>query len=103
RVVEAPAARGAGDEAELDQEGFDHIFDRIPRLGKPGSEGFYANRTSLVGLGNHGEVAAVHRVEAERIDFEPGERLVGHFSRDRAITADMGEIAHPAQQAAGDT
>src|SRR5690606_27470393 len=67
-VVEAASACSAGDQAELAQEGFDHVFDRIPRLGKPGSEGFYANRTSLVGLGNHGEVAAVHRVEAERID-----------------------------------
>ena len=48
------------------------------------------------------EIAAVELVEAERIDLEPAERLVGLAGVDRLDPVDGGEIADPAQEPRGD-
>ena len=100
-IIERPAARGPGDQAELDQIGFDHFLDRVARFGQAGRQRFHADRAALVDVGDHGEIAPVHRVEAEPIDLQPGQRLIG----DLAVTRPSprhGEIAHPPEQAAGD-
>ena len=96
------AAAGAQDEAFLDQEGLDHVFEGVAGLGQGGGQGFDADGAAVVVLGNAAEVAAVHGVEPEGIDLEPGQRRVGDQAVDGAVPGHGGEVAHAAQQAAGD-
>ena len=69
---------------------------------KPRGEGFDPDRAAAVEVGDHREIAAVHRVEPETVDLEPVERAVGDFGVDPVVARRMGEIAHPAEQPAGD-
>ena len=62
-----------------------------------------ADRTAAVVHGDGGEIAPVHGIEAKAVDFQPGQRFVGHGAIDHAITGDMGKVPHPAHQAASDT
>ena len=48
------------------------------------------------------EVAAVHLVEADRVDVEQAQRAVGERARHHRRALDGGEIPYPAQQAPGD-
>ena len=100
-AVEAAAAGRPGDEAELDQIGLDHFLDRVARLRQAGRERLHADRAALVDVRDHVEVAAIHRVEAERVDLQPLQRGIGDARVDYGLARDMGEVAHPPQQAAG--
>ena len=102
-IVEAAPARGAGHQAELDQERFDHFLDGVARFRKACRQRFDPDRPALVDVGNHREVAPVLRVEPQRIDFEPGQRIVGNGAGNAPAVGDMGEIAHPPQQAPRNT
>src|SRR6476659_197021 len=68
-VQAAPACR-AGNEAKLNEIGLDDVFDRIARLGEAGGERLHADWSATVEIGDHRQVAPVHRVEAERIDLQ---------------------------------
>ena len=48
------------------------------------------------------EIAPVHGVEPGGIDFQFAERAVGDLAVDGLGAVDMGEVAHAAQQPAGD-
>ena len=48
------------------------------------------------------EDALVHLVEAVLINFQHGERLVGHLGGDAALVLDLGVIADAAQEVVGD-
>ena len=61
-----------------------------------------ADRAAAVIHRDRGEIAPVHGVEAGGVDFERRQRLVGDRAVDRRRAADRSEIAHPAQQPAGD-
>ncbi len=101
-TVEAAPACGAGDEAELNEVRLDHVLDRVARLAEAGGQRFDADRPAAVKVGDHRQVAAVHRVESERVDLQPRQRAVGDLGVDRVGAEGMREIPHPAQQAAGD-
>ena len=101
-AVEAAAARGAGDQAELDEIGLDDVLDRVARFAEARGEGFDPDRAAVVEVGDHREVAAVHRVEPEAVDLEPAQGAVGGGGVDAVVARGMGEIAHAAEQAAGD-
>ena len=75
--VEAASARGAGDEAKLDQIGLDHFLDCIARLGKAGGQRLDADRTAAINVRNHHQIAPVHEVESKLIDLQPLQRGVG--------------------------
>ena len=101
-IVQAPPPRRSGDETKLDQIGLDHFLDRVARLGEAGGQRLHADRATLVDVGDHVEVAPVHRVEAELIDLHPVERAVGGPGVDLGHAGGMREIADPAEQPAGD-
>ena len=61
------------------------------------------DRPAAVKVGDHGQIAPVHRIEAQPVDFEPGQRPVGHSGVDRVGPRRMGEIAHAAKQPAGNS
>ena len=64
-AVQGTSSCRPGDEAKLNEIGFDHVLDRVARFGQAGGERFDPDRAALVGLGDHGEIAPVHRVEPE--------------------------------------
>src|SRR5262245_61353773 len=64
------AARGAGDEADLEEEGLDDLLEGAALLGERGGDGLDAHRAAVEALADHGQVAAVERVEARVIDRE---------------------------------
>src|SRR3954465_14842001 len=76
-AVEAAAASGAGDQAQLDEEGLDHLLDRVARLREAGGESLDPHRAALVEIGDHHEVAPVHRIKAELVDLHSSEGGVG--------------------------
>ena len=100
RAVQPAAARGAGDKAGLDQIGFHHILQRVARFGQAGGERLDADGAALVEVGDHPEIAPILRVEPKAVDLQPGQRIVGKAGVDRGL-ATGGEIAHTAEQAAG--
>ena len=69
--VQAPPPCRAGDEAELNEKGFDHFFKRVARFGKARGQRLDPNRPAAREVGDHGQVTAIDRVEAERVDFQP--------------------------------
>ena len=82
--------------------GLDHVLDRVARLAEARGERFDADRAAAVKVGDHGQIAPVHRVEAKRIDLQPRQRLVGDLGIDRCRPRGVGEIADPAKQPSGD-
>ncbi len=80
----------------------DHVLDRVAQFAQAGGERLHADRAAAVEVGDHGRIAPVHRIEAEMVDLEPRQGLVGGLCIDRRSADRMGEVAHPAQQAAGD-
>ena len=82
--------------------GLDDLLDGIARLGQRGGDGVDADRTAAEIDGDALQVAVVHGVEAALVDLELAQRLVGERAVDHRRAGDGGEVAHAAQQAAGD-
>src|SRR5215469_5800527 len=78
-----PPARRALDEAALDQEWLDDLLDGVARLRQSSRDGLDPDRAAAVVERHHGEIAAVHGVEAGDVDLELGERAVGGLAVDR--------------------
>src|SRR5690349_6008342 len=92
-----PAARRPLQKTLLDQKWLDDLLDGIARLGQRGGERLNADRTAAVVLGDGREVAAVHRVEACRIDLELEQRAVGELAVDLVNLSGVSEVAHAPQ------
>ncbi len=101
-TVETAASCGPRDEAQLNEKRLDHVLDRVARLAEAGGERLHADRTTAVEVGDHRQIAAVHRVEAQCVDLEPGQRFVGGVGRDGVRTRRVGEIADLPEQTTGD-
>src|SRR5262245_49940136 len=93
-AVEAATACRAGDEAKLNEEGLDDVLDRVPGLGEAGGQRLDADRPTAVEVGDHRQIAPVHGVEAEAVDFEPVESAIGDARIDRVASRSMGEVAY---------
>ena len=100
-IIEAAPARGARDQPELDQVRLNHFLDRVARFRQTSGERFDPHWAALVDVRDHCEIAPVHRIEPERVNLEPGQRIIGQRAADRRIARDMREIAHPPQQPPG--
>src|SRR3712207_3933261 len=74
-AIEAAPPCRARDDAKLNEEGLDDALDRVARLAEAGGERFDAHRSAAIKIGDHRQIAPVHRVEPEPVDFEPVERL----------------------------
>ena len=86
--IQHASARRPRDEAELDQIGFDHLFERVARLRKPRRQRLDAHRAALVDVGDHAEIAPVHRIQPERIDLPPF-TLIGATTRQGLLTTPL--------------
>lgn len=95
------SARGALDQALLQQIGFHHFFQGVAAFRQGSGQGIDAHRPAAIIVGDAFEIAAVHGIKAHLVHFQPGQRPVGDLGIHRALTGDGGEVAHPAQQATG--
>ena len=95
---EQPSARGALDEALLDEERLDDVLDGVARLAKRRRHGVDADRSAAIAHRDGGEITPVHGVEAGGVHFQFAERAVGDLAVDGFGAVDMGEVAHAAQQ-----
>ena len=73
------SAGGAGEESELDEEGFVDVFDGFALFARCGGDGLDADGTTREFVDHGGENVSVGRFETEVIDFEEGERFVREF------------------------
>ena len=63
RRGEKAAARGPLQQALLDEEGLDDLFERVAGFGQGRGQGFHPDRTAAEGTRDYREIAAVERVE----------------------------------------
>ena len=96
------AARRTLDEALLDQIGLDDVLDGVARFRQAGGDGLDADRAAAEIARDHRQVAPVERVEAERVDLQSDQGLIGDFSGDGVRARHRGEIAHAPKQPPGD-
>src|SRR5262245_60931505 len=96
------AARRAVEVALLDQERLVDVLDRAAILADRGGERVQPDGSPAVFLDERTQERAVHAVEAGLVDLETREREAGELARHRRLAADLGEVAHAAQQAVGD-
>src|SRR5690606_24511437 len=97
-----PPARGAHQEALLDQVGLDHVLQGAALLAQRRGQRFHADRAAVEVLDDQVEQAPVQAVEALRVDAEHLHRRVVVLSGDPAAGTDLGVVADPAQQPVGD-
>ena len=91
-------ARGARDEALLQQIRLDDLLDGVARLRQRGGERLDPDRTAAVIHGDAAQIAMIERIEPALVHFELRERAVGKLGIDGARPRDGGEIAHAAKQ-----
>ncbi len=97
------AARGALQEALLQEVGLVEILDRPAVLAHRRGDRLDPRRAAAVDLDQHREDPPVELVEAEVVHLEERQRLLRHREVDpRGVRVDLGEVAHPAQQPVGD-
>ena len=96
------AARGAVEEADLDEEGLVDLFEGILLFGEGGGEGVEADGATVVLFDDGAEEAAVELVEAVGVDFKEGEGGLCGGEVDNAGGADLGVVADAAEEAVGD-
>ena len=87
------AARGPADVTLLEQVRLVDVLDRVARLAEGSSERLGADRAPLVILDDDVEEAAVHFVEASRVDLEPGGGLFDDRDVDLPGPEDVGVVA----------
>src|SRR5580704_11459188 len=89
-------ARGALHEASLNKKGFDNVLDPIARLGQRGGDRLDPGRAAAEREGDRLKIAAVHRIEPDRIDVEEMQRFVSDAAGNFRFVVDRREIANPA-------
>ena len=96
------AARGAGDEAGLEEEGFVVGLERGNVFSQGGGQRLKPGGASVEGVHERGEDSTVHGVEALVVDIQFGEGFGGDGIGDDAVGFDLGKVADAAQQAVAD-
>lgn len=99
---ELTASACARDEAGLEEEGLDDIFEGAGVFVEGGREGFEPDGAAVVGGGEGFEVCAVEGVEAELVDAFEGEGFINDAWVETALGADLGVIADAAEESVGD-
>ncbi len=96
----APAGR-ALQQAGLDQEGFDHILERVGLLAQTDGHVLDAHRPAAEMFDDQLQVAPVQGLETQLVDSQPRQPAVGRGPVDQRVPVDLGVVAHAAQQAVG--
>ena len=89
------------DVALLDEERLVDVFEGVGLFTKRRSESLQADWTASEALNNRGDDAAVHLVEACAIDIKLVEGMADDRLVDRAVSLDVREVPHAAEQTVG--
>ena len=103
KIGDRPAARCPLDEAELEQIRLVDVLDRLLLLAERHRQRREADRAAPELDRDRLEQVTVGPLEADAVDLVELERLVRDLERDRALVADLGDVAHAAEDAVGDT
>src|SRR5947209_5501004 len=96
------AARGALDQAALEEVRLVDFFDRVRLLGDRDRERREADGAAAELLRDREQDVAVEPVERGRVDLEQLERAACDGAADAAVAVDLGVVADPSQEAVGD-
>ena len=96
------AARGALEEALLDEVGLDHVFDGVGAFADGGGDVIEADGAARKFVQHGFEEFAVHHVEAFVVYIEHLQGGIGQGGIHAAVAFHFGVVAHAAQQAVGD-
>ena len=92
-----PTSRRAREEAELDQIGLVDVHHGIGVLGDGGCQRVKTDGASVESVNQGAQEPAVVLVQAERIDAQAAQRLLGDRRCDHPVGADFSEVAHTPQ------
>ena len=81
-------ARGARDEALLQQIRLDDLLDGVARLGQRRGDGLDADRPAAVIHRDAAQIAMIERIEPARVNLELGERAIGDLGVHRVRAFD---------------
>ena len=95
---ESPASSGSGEEADLEEVGFDDVFEGAGVFVHGGGDGFEADGSTFVDGADGFEEAAVEVVEAQGVDGFEGEGAFDGFDAHDAFGFDLGEVADSSEQ-----
>src|SRR5258708_25813611 len=76
--------------------------ERLRVLRQRGRDGVEADRPAFEFEDDGLEQLAIQWLEAELVDVQHGQRLLGDFQRCSTVTADLRVVAHTTEQAVGD-
>src|SRR5207342_1357061 len=96
------AARGALEQALLEQVGLEHVLDRVGLLADRDGQGREPDRAAAELGRDRVEQGAVAAIEAAGVDLEHLQGEGGDLGVDRAAIPDLGDVADPLQQPVGD-
>ena len=97
------SARGTFDEAFFDEEGFVDILYRTGIFAHSGSDGVESDRSAAELIDDGGEEFVIYLIEAESIDIQRLEGVLGDVEIDGAGAFDLGEVSHASQEGVGYT
>ena len=97
-----PAARGALEEAQLEQVGLVDVLDRVSLLAERDGERRQPDRAAVEPLHDRPQQLAVGALEPFAVDLEQVERLGGDLVGDDALVPDLRDVADAAQDAVRD-
>src|SRR3546814_4686140 len=70
-TVQASASCRPSDEAKLNQVRLDDFLNGVTGFGQAGGQRFHAHRPAPIDVGDHVQIASVHRIKAQIIDLQP--------------------------------
>ena len=98
-----PAARGALQEAQLEQIGFVHVLYRFHFFADVGGDRRKTDGAAVIESDHRRQYLPIQVIKPFVVHAQNGQSFVGDFLRDQAIAIDLGEIAHTAEQPVGNT
>ena len=97
------SARGTFDESFLDEVRLIDILNRAGIFAHSGSDGIEADRAAAELIDDGREEFVIYLIEAESIDIQRLESVLGDVEIDRAVAFDLSEVAHASQEGVGYT
>ena len=86
----------------MQEKGLDDVLDGVARFGEGGGDGFNADGPAAEMFRNQTKIAPIERIEAERVDFETLQRLVGDIAGDVRRPLDGRDVAHAPEEPSRD-
>src|SRR5258708_170115 len=95
-------ARRPGEKPDLDEVGLVDVLDSLRLLGQRGGDRVQSDRAALELQDQGLQQLAIHRLEADLVNFQHGKRLPCDLDGSPTVAAHLSEVADPAQQSIGD-